>query len=195
MNSELKTHVQDFKAQKDRMMGRLLSRSFRFLTELASGHLREKSYESFRIGHLISLVHIDLDGSTINELAARAGITKQAVSKIVKELQEAGYVVTEKHPGDARSVVVQITDKGGQFMLDWWDCVQKIDGEFSNILGAERLDLLKDLLFELVNHYETQAPESEHLLPERAPWLDVLQNKTVNIHSPGDGATNRAGSS
>lgn len=151
-------------------------------------HLRGKGYDSFRIGHLISLIHIDLDGSTINELAARAGITKQAVSKIVKELQEAGYVETEKHPGDARSVVVQISEKGGQFMVDWWDCVRKIDAEFGAILGAERLDLLKDLLFELVNHYETQVNtgESESLLRERAPWLDVLQNKTVSIQDPGD---------
>lgn len=188
MNSTLKEQVLGFKAQKDRMMGRLLSKSFRFLSELAGDYLREKGYESFRIGHLISLMHIDLEGSTINELAARAGITKQAVSKIVKELQEAGYVETVKHPGDARSVVVYISEKGGQFMVDWWECVRRIDGAFSEILGTERLDLLKDLLFELVNHYETQMNpyEPEELLRQRAPWLDVLQNKTVSIQDPGD---------
>jgi DNA-binding MarR family transcriptional regulator len=188
MNATLKTELTDFKAQKNQMMGRLLSKSFRFLSDLAGGYLREKGYDSFRIGHLISLIHIDLDGSTINELAARAGITKQAVSKIVKELQETGYVDVEKHPGDARSVVVTISEKGARFMLDWRDCAARIDAEFSKILGTERLDTLKGLLFELVDHYEKQVDpyESAEALAQRAPWLDVLQNKPVAIHDPGD---------
>lgn len=183
MEAVMKAQLADFKAQKNRMMGRLLSRSFRFLSELAGDILREKGYESFRIGHLISLVHIDLDGSTINELAARGGITKQAVSKIVKELQEEGYVETERHPGDARSVVVRITDKGARFMLDWKDGADRIDAEFTKILGAERLDTLKDLLFELVNHHETQCGSNEQrdLLNRKSPWLDGLNNKTVAI--------------
>jgi|GEM_PF-425014 len=188
MHDSLKTRLLDFKAQKNRLMGRLLSKSFRFLSDLASEQLREKGYDTFRLGHLISLIHIDVDGSTINELASHAGITKQAVSKIVKELADAGYVQTEKHPGDARSVVVTISDKGAQFMLDWKECTVVIDERFRSILGAERLDLLKDLLFELVDHYETQLGGSENgeMMRQKSPWIDVLNNKTVAIADKGD---------
>ncbi len=188
MNESLKTRLIDFKSQKNRLMGRLLSKSFRFLSDLASEQLREKGYDTFRLGHLISLIHIDVDGSTINELAAMAGITKQAVSKIVRELQDAGYVQTEKHPGDARSVVVTISDKGAQFMLDWKECTVVIDERFRAILGAERLDLLKDLLFELVDYYETQlgGPENGEMLRQKAPWIDIMNNKTVAIADQGD---------
>lgn len=188
MHASLKTRLIGFKAQKNRLMGRLLSKSFRFLSDLASEQLREKGYDTFRLGHLISLIHIDVEGSTINELAALSGITKQAVSKIVKELADAGYVQTEKHPGDARSVLVTISDKGAHFMLDWQECTAAIDERFRAILGAERLDLLKDLLFELVDHYETQLsrPEDNEMMPQKAPWIDVLNNKTVAIADKGD---------
>lgn len=188
MNEHLKTRLIDFKAQKNRLLGRLLSKSFRFLSDLASEQLREKGYDTFRLGHLISLIHIDVEGSTINELAALSGITKQAVSKIVKELADAGYVRTEKHPGDARSVVVTISDKGAQFMLDWKECTFVIDERFRSILGAERLELLKDLLFELVNHYETQlSGEEDHgMMRHKAPWIDIMNNKTVAIADKGD---------
>jgi DNA-binding MarR family transcriptional regulator len=189
MEAALKTRLADFKAQKNRMMGRLLSRSFRFLSDLASGFLREKGYESFRIGHLISLVHIDIEGSTINELAARAGITKQAVSKIVKELSDEGYVETEKHPGDARSVVVKISEKGANFMLDWKECGARIDDEFTKILGTERLDTLKELLFELVNHYETHMNANDMDMLNKPSWIDVVKEQPGVIHNPGDAVT------
>ncbi len=182
MDKELKKRLEEFKVHRNRIMGRLLSRAFRIVVDVSSQKLTESGYESYRLGHLVLMVHIDLEGSTINELAAVLGITKQAVSKIVKELQEQGYVETEKHPDDARSVLVKITNKGARFTLEWQSCTKVVDKKFEEILGAERLELLKDILLDLADYHENKIKEelTEASEGRRTQWLEMLQQKTVN---------------
>ncbi|MDQ1086107.1 MarR family winged helix-turn-helix transcriptional regulator [Siphonobacter sp. SORGH_AS_1065] len=182
MDKELKERLEAFKAHRNRIMGRLLSRAFRIVVDVSSQKLAESGHESYRLGHLVLMVHIDLDGSTINELAAVLGITKQAVSKIVKELQEQGYVETEKHPDDARSVLVKITNKGARFTLEWQSCTKVVDRKFEEILGAERLEILKDILVDLADYHENKLKEelTEASEGRRTQWLEILQQKTVN---------------
>lgn len=182
MDKELRKKLEAFKVQRNRIMGRLLSRAFRIVVDVSSQKLAEAGYESYRLSHLVLMVHIQVDGSTINELAASLGITKQAVSKIVKELQEQGYVETEKHPDDARSVLVKITNKGARFTLEWQYCTKVVDQKFEEILGSERLEQLKDILLDLADYHENKLKEelTEASEGRRTQWLDMLQQKTAN---------------
>ncbi len=154
MNQELIDSVTKFKANKNRMLGRLFNKSYRYVSDLATDFLHKKGYDHFRVGHIVALVHIDLDGVSVNTLAQKAGITKQGMSKLVKELQTEDFVSTQKDPTDARALVVKPTQKGLQCMLDWQECVQHINQEFTNVLSEEKLELLKDILEELVHHYD-----------------------------------------
>jgi DNA-binding MarR family transcriptional regulator len=139
-------------------MGRLLKKSYRFMEYLAADFLKKEGYDNFRVAHLIILMNIDAEeGIMINSLSIRCGVTKQAISKIIKELQEEGYVSTEKHPTDARAMLAKITDKGAQFMLVWKRCTEHIDEQFKDIIGSKRLELLKDILEEVVEHFETNV--------------------------------------
>ena len=154
MNKQLIEDVAAFKAHKERLLGRLLNRSYRYMSELASEFLTKKGYINFRVGHVVALVHIDIDGSSVNAMALKAGISKQAMSKLVQELQKEGFVETDKDPADARALVVKLTDKGLQCLMDWKACVQHIDEVFAEILGTDQLEKLKDILVVLAAHYE-----------------------------------------
>lgn len=146
--------INNFKQNKNRQLGRLLTKSHRFTREIAGEFLRSKGYVNFRVGHMVALIHIDLEGSSINTLAQLAGVTKQAMSKLVKELQDEGYVTTEKHSTDARVMVVKLSEKGVDCMLDWKECSGLIEAKFMTIIGKEKLEQLKDILFSLTNYYE-----------------------------------------
>ncbi|MDZ7900078.1 MAG: MarR family winged helix-turn-helix transcriptional regulator [Arcicella sp.] len=153
--------IRAFKEEdKNRLLGRLLNRSYRYLSEIATDFLKGKGFVDFRIGHIIGLVHIDLDGSTVNQMASTAGITKQGMSKVVKELSDNGYAFTEKHPSDARSIVVKLTDKGIDALMEWKLCTEHIDEKFTKILGSEQLEGLKNILGVLVEHFESN-PEHD----------------------------------
>ena len=154
MTNEKIQEIQKFKDDKNRLLGRLLNRSYRYMSGVAVGFLKSKGYQDVRVGHIIALVHIDFEGISLNNLALNAGITKQGMSKIVKELVDAGYVITEKSLTDARSFKVLLTDKGYDVLSMWKECTQHIDKEFTQIVGSERLEQMKDILGMLVNHYE-----------------------------------------
>ncbi len=154
MNEDILLDIKKFKENKSRLLGRLLKRSYYYFSEVAAEFLRGKGFVDFRVGHIIGLVHIDLKGSTVNQMALTAGITKQGMSKVVKELSDYGYVITEKHPTDARSIIVKLTDKGIEALMEWKLCTEHIDNKFTEILGVERLNQLKDILAVLVEHYD-----------------------------------------
>ena len=160
MTSEKIQEIQKFKDDKNRLLGRLLNRSYRYMSEVAVDFLKGKGYQDVRVGHIIALVHIDFEGISLNHLAINAGITKQGMSKIVKELVDAGYVVTEKSLTDARSFNVLLTNKGYDALSMWKECTQHVDKEFTKIVGSERLEQLKDILSVLVNHYENDSSMS-----------------------------------
>jgi DNA-binding MarR family transcriptional regulator len=143
-----------FRENKSRQLGRLLTKSHRFFRELAGDFLRSKGYVNFRVGHMVALVHIDLQGSSINTLANLAGVTKQAMSKLVKELQDEGYVTTEKAANDARTVIVKLSDKGVDCVLDWKECSIVIENKIEGIIGLEKLEQLRNILSSLADYYE-----------------------------------------
>jgi DNA-binding MarR family transcriptional regulator len=157
MDSEKILEIQKFKDNKSRLLGRLLNKSYRYMSEVATDFLREKGYTDFRVGHIVALVHIEFEGDTVNTLAMRAGITKQGMSKIVKELVDGAYVISEKHPSDARAVMVKLTDRGYEALTHWKACTEHIDKKFTEILGSERLEQIKDILGTLVDYYENDV--------------------------------------
>ena len=154
IDPQLLAEVEAFKKKKYRLLGRLLSKSYRFMSGLAAEYMGQMGYTDLRVGHIVLMVHIDIDGISINELAAKAGVSKQAMSKAVKELQEMGYVNVEKHPKDARSIKVKITAKGVDFLYALKNCVIFIESEFSNIIGDQKFTQLKDILGEIADFYD-----------------------------------------
>jgi DNA-binding MarR family transcriptional regulator len=178
MESDKIVELKAFKENRNRILGRLLKRSFRFMSEVASEFLSGKEgYTDFRVGHIMALVHIDIEGVTINNLALRAGITKQAMSKVIKELSDYGLVYIEKHPSDARSIMVKLTESGYDALLEWKRCTEFIDNKFSEILGKQRLEQLKDILGDLVDYYETNIETRVEIGCDTLNMSSILEHK------------------
>jgi DNA-binding MarR family transcriptional regulator len=52
------------------------------------------------------------DGSRPSELAAHADVTRQAITKLVDELEQLDLVRRDPDPDDGRGVIVRYTDRG-----------------------------------------------------------------------------------
>ena len=55
---------------------------------------------------------LDATGARPTALAQRAGITKQAISHLVRELESRGYVEQAPDPTDTRAKIVRLTKRG-----------------------------------------------------------------------------------
>ena len=80
---------------------------------------------------------LDPQGTNISVLAARAGISRQAMSALVHDVEAAGLVVTSQDPGDKRALLVELTEKGAAMCRDAAELSQSITAEWRAKLGDD----------------------------------------------------------
>ncbi len=81
----------------------------------ATGYLNgavAPSHPQLRAAHLQLFRTGSLDGLRVTELAARAGMTKQAMHELVRHLERHGYLVRTVDPDDERARRIELTDRG-----------------------------------------------------------------------------------
>lgn len=106
----------------------------------ARGHRLEPAHSSV-------IVNLRTEGTRLTELASRAGMSKQAMGKLVDELEAIGYVERVPDTEDGRAKIVRFSKKGVTLLRDAGDAVDEIWAQYAGIVGERRLERLRaDLL-------------------------------------------------
>jgi DNA-binding MarR family transcriptional regulator len=88
---------------------------------------------------------IDLEnGSRLTELAASAGLTKQAVGEAVTELEQLGYVTRTPDPQDGRAKIIKLTDLGLDVVIKGRRIFSQIENEWAEQIGPELVASLRE---------------------------------------------------
>jgi DNA-binding MarR family transcriptional regulator len=82
------------------------------VAEVVRGRLEARGFAGLRFSHGFLVQRLLEDEQSIAALAAALGVTQQAVSKTVSELERLGYVHRRPAPRDARVRLVALTDRG-----------------------------------------------------------------------------------
>lgn len=136
--------------------GRLLIRLFRsFETRVVEG-LVEAGFDDASLSHFSVLRHLNLEGLRISELARDAGVTKQAMGQMVKELVKRGYIDVGPDPTDGRAKLVSYSEEGRRFILAARQVVGDIEGQFCNTLGEESYRQMRRALITLIEVRSTE---------------------------------------
>jgi DNA-binding MarR family transcriptional regulator len=95
-------------------------------------------HPAIREGHGCVFGFIDIDhGSRLTELAASAGLTKQAVGEAVTELERLGYVTRVPDPLDGRAKIIKLTDRGMDVVIKGRRVFAEIEAEWAEQIGPE----------------------------------------------------------
>lgn len=135
---------------RSRAVGRLFWRLKRHMDNFMEPRLHELGYKDFKMSYLMFLSNIDEAGTTNNELAKRACVTKQMMSKIVSVLESEGYIYTQKNPNDSRSSVIFLNDRGKELFFALRHCMEEVRTKLDSIVGPERMEQVVDTMVELV---------------------------------------------
>jgi len=84
----------------------------RHLAEALQARLLSAGFEDHRLVHHNVMAHVTYEGIRLTDLAERAGITKQAMSELVIDLERLGYLQRTADPQDGRAKLINFTDKG-----------------------------------------------------------------------------------
>lgn len=81
--------------------------------------------------------HLDAAGTRPTELAARAGMSKQAMGDLITQCEAWGLVTRETDPRDARARRVVFTATGLAWQQAFRSAIVQAEAEFRDAVGAE----------------------------------------------------------
>lgn len=90
----------------------LITLAERHLVEGLQARLVAAGFDDHRIVHHNVMAHVTFEGVRLTELAEKAGVTKQAMSELVLDLEQLGYLMRTVDPHDRRAKVIRFTDRG-----------------------------------------------------------------------------------
>ncbi|MEP6971660.1 MAG: MarR family transcriptional regulator [Betaproteobacteria bacterium] len=87
--------------------------------------------------HIQITRHLPAGGCRLTTLAEHAGITKQAMGKLVDQCAAWSLVERQADARDARAIQVVFTDAGRQWLRVYRQAVLQAESEFRSAVGAE----------------------------------------------------------
>ncbi len=87
--------------------------------------------------HIHVTRHLALQGSRLTDLAASAGITKQAMGKLVDQCEAWNLVTRTPDPRDARARRVAFTATGLIWLKAFQDAVAQTEAELKQAVGSQ----------------------------------------------------------
>lgn len=94
--------------------GALLLMHFAFRGLIVNADIFLQEHGLSRVHHRVLYVIARTDGVSVGALQGILGVSKQALHKPLKQLQEDGYVVAERHPEEHRMKILRLTAKGSR---------------------------------------------------------------------------------
>ena len=131
----------------------LIGALLRFPWEAVQRHMLERlhqhGFDDLDAAHMNVFQYPGPQGARPSELAARLGVSKQALNYLLGELERSGYVERQPHPDDQRSKRIALTGRGTAAVGVIREAVAEVEAAWADRLGADRFAELRGLLVEL----------------------------------------------
>jgi len=113
--------------------------------------MRERGHPFVRTAHGYLIQHLVVGSPTVTELASLMGVTQQAASKSVVELETLGLVQREGEAGDQRVRRVTLTDAGREVVESGRAARAQLEAKLVDSLGDDALATAKSALAALID--------------------------------------------
>ena len=131
-------------------LGRLLIRAFQVFEKDMLAGLEENGIQGLRMSHFAVLRNTEVAGSSLTEIARRAGLTKQAIGPLVHELVDAGVLEMTPDPSDGRAWLVRFTRAGAAGLHTARDVYDRVVASYAERVGKREMRELHDHLARFV---------------------------------------------
>ena len=133
---------------------RSLTRTLRAYNRLMVERLHARGFEDFSPAFPSLLSNLDTNGTRIGVLSMRAGVTRQAASKLLREIERCGYVERKTSSDDARATIVYFTARGRQLLAAILELVEMIESDFARGLKPGEFERVREGLFQVADRID-----------------------------------------
>ena len=133
-------------ATKEMLIGALLRVPAQAIQRRIIKELNAAGFDELSMPHMAVLQFPGPDGARPGTLAERAGMSKQAMNRLLGSLEDFGYLVRNDAPEEGRARVVRFTKRGHAAYAKVHHILRDIEHEWSAELGSGSFAQLKELL-------------------------------------------------
>jgi len=124
----------------------LLEAASRSVLRSLTARLRGCGYAMVTDPHLVLFGNLDCGATHAAQIAQRMQVSRQAVSKTLRELQELGFVRLEDDPERRNQKLVIMTDRGMALALDARQELHAIESALAQEIGPGAMAALRGAL-------------------------------------------------
>jgi DNA-binding MarR family transcriptional regulator len=132
--------------KKDHLIGALLRVPTEAIFRRIIRELNASGFDGLTLAHIAVLRYPGPDGERPGVLAERAGVSKQAMNRLLGSLEDLGYLKRTDASGESRARIVYLTARGHAAWAKILEILRVIEREWSAVLGAKDFAHLKQLL-------------------------------------------------
>jgi DNA-binding MarR family transcriptional regulator len=124
-------------------VGFLLAKASQRFNELLIERFAQRGFGEVRASYGSVLVPLfDEEPLRLGDIAARARLSKQSMTGLVKQCEDAGLVGRERDPGDGRAFRISLTARGRELKAVAQDVLDELEGRLVGVLGRQDHDAL-----------------------------------------------------
>jgi DNA-binding MarR family transcriptional regulator len=131
---------------RDLLIGALLRVPAEAIHRRIIRELNAAGFKELGLPHMAVFRYPGPDGARPGVIAERAGMSKQAMNRILGSLEDLGYLVRSNAPDEGRARVVHFTKRGHAAYAKAIDVLRDIEREWTAELGPKDFARLKLLL-------------------------------------------------
>jgi DNA-binding MarR family transcriptional regulator len=144
----------------ERLIFKLIYILKRLTDKGAARHLSALVKEDFNMTFMPYFMNIGMKGISNHDLVSKIKVTKQGVSKTVKELERLGLVYTGKSETDARSIMIFLTKEGKALHEAINIMTEEMTQDYKRIVGAKKYEQMLDALQLLIAYHEKMEDQA-----------------------------------
>ena len=128
-------------------------------TAAVVARLASRGYVDFPFASASLLWLLDEGGTRSTLLAQRAGVTKQAMSQLVKLMERQGYLEQIADQNDTRAKVIRMTPRGEAVKAACVEVREELNRQIAEVVGkleARRIEAHLDAMTQMLGNVATE---------------------------------------
>ena len=154
MEVGIEEKLREFEGLQDKNWQRLIFNLRKHLDIWAHENV-DPGWIKMKLSYFPVLCNIAVDGNTPSEISEKSMITKQNVSRTLKELTMHGMVTTVANKDDKRSDIVVLTESGKQTVYEANQKIFKLNDTYTKLVGSKELDITLDAINKIIQYHKS----------------------------------------
>ena len=112
--------------------------------------VRAAGYDDLQPAHFTLIRYPTMAGLRPSQLAEEAGLSKQAVNDLLRQLEAKGYLALEPDPADGRARRIALTPRGSALMECSRAAAQAVAEDWARAVGPQRFAAVRQTLLDYI---------------------------------------------